>query len=608
MAQLTLQDLLQTKTKAQLFEEFRTLLTAYGFKGTDFNTFSDNRAILEIETDALEDLWVVVQEIAKGMHLDTAEDGWLTLLAQSHYQIDRTPAEFTKGLLRINLLPGAGPYTINAGDLLVSDGNGLFYENTNTVPVNISSGSPEQSVEITAQTAGQSYNVATNTITTLNKGPVGITVTNAAKGLPATLAANYIAPPFNVNGQGLTILYEDGTNVTVGLLVYAANYATLAALVTATNTLLAASTLNGLVIAKQVTVGANNVFALETVKTGPSQKITLTAGTARPTIGYTTFLGASGYYENDSPALIYSAYQRGPFNVNGTTLILSFTEAGTTYGPQTHTFAANYATIADLAAAINASTSFSLSGVKYATFSDDGGRLKISSLKQGSGVSLTLGVGTSNVKLGLPTVSTTIAGASGWITREGRDEETDASLRLRCKSKWGILGAGTKDAFITWSKEASPKVQKLAVYSNLFNGAPKPSSVSIYIASLNGGLDISTVNTVYNYILPKLPIMTDLFVASATIVPVTYTGTIYIESAFNNDATKSAIRNNIQLYSQSLQIKEKVYKKKIERQILLVPGVVDVNLTLPVGDVSINLDSLGVIQESTVTPLNFIVV
>ena len=148
MAQLTLTDLLQVKSKDELMAEFQQLLSSSGFSGTDFNSFSDNRAIMEIESTSLEDLWLTVLEIAKGMHLDTATEGWLTLKAKSDYQVDRVLSQFTRGKLLVSLRTGVTSATINAGDLEINDNNGHFYQNINSTPLSLTTAIPSGYVEI----------------------------------------------------------------------------------------------------------------------------------------------------------------------------------------------------------------------------------------------------------------------------------------------------------------------------------------------------------------------------------------------------------------------------------------------------------------------------
>lgn len=605
MAQLTLQDLLAVKTKQELFTEFVALLSAVGFKGTDFTTFAIDRANLEIESDALEDLWVVVQDIAKGMHLDTAIKGWLTLKAKSDYQIDRVESEYTKGLEKLTLLPGAGPYTITAGDLLLSDSAGHFYRNTNATPVVLTTASPESFVEITATTPGAGSNVATNTITTVNEGSTGIQVNNIGIGAPATIVGTLPTLPLATNGKVLGIITNQGLVQQAISITFPSDYATLAAAVAGINGLIAGVQSPVRSFAKIVTVGPDQVLAMETTDTGGTVSIQLT-GNARPELYLSSV--ATGFYLNDTPASISSAYQSGPFNILGQTLVLSFTESGTNYGNQSLAFTNNYNTIAAVADFINASPVFTVNGVRWVTASDQGGRLILETIKQGGAIAMTIVPSTVNITLGLPLTTQTSVGKSGWLTQEGRDEEDDESLRLRCKSKWGILGAGTRDAFLTWTKEATIKAQKVVVYANLFNGVAKPGAVSIYVGALTGGIDNATVTEIYNYILPKLPIMSDLYVSSVNTRPVVYSGVVTIESAFNNAGTRAAIRNNIALYSQSLQIKETVYKRKIERQILLVPGVVDVVLATPTANTTVALNEVGVITEDLINPLIFRVV
>ena len=142
MILVTLQDLIKSKGFDQLKKELKALLTTYGFSGTDWETGSESDVLLNVESKSLEELWVIVSKIAEGMHLDTATEGWLTLLAKSHYNVDRIESEFTKGTSVFTLI-GSGSRTISAGAIIVTDGDGHNYITDNAVPVTLTPAAPQ---------------------------------------------------------------------------------------------------------------------------------------------------------------------------------------------------------------------------------------------------------------------------------------------------------------------------------------------------------------------------------------------------------------------------------------------------------------------------------
>lgn len=167
-------------------------------------------------------------------------------------------------------------------------------------------------------------------------------------------------------------------------------------------------------------------------------------------------------------------------------------------------------------------------------------------------------------------------------------------------------GAATKENITKWVKEVAPEIEKVGIYVHRLNGVEKPGAIFIYVGALTGGIDNATVTKIHNYILPKMPICSNLYVSSASTRPVAYSGVITIESAFNNAATKAAIRDNIALYSRNLQVNETVFKRKIEIQILKIEGVVDFEILTE--DTPIRFDEIGYLVEDPTNSLVFKVI
>lgn len=462
----SLADLIAGKTKDQLIEEIKIKLANKGFSATDWYSGSESRTLIEVEAETLADLWKVESDIAKGGYLDTATGDWLTLLAQSQYQIDRTPSEFTKGLLTVNVAQGTGPYTFNAGDIIAAatiNNVSYLFRNTNDAPVTINPNT-SAAIEITAESPGKAYNVAANTINRLLTPRPGVTVSNPGVAGAAQVVSYYIGDgPFTVNGLGLIIsLVENGNPPIQATLVFTSNFPSL--------------------------------------------------------------LGGGG-------------------------------------------LAQGLQTLIDASVFAGKLTSTAVGGQLYITTTGKGDRYSLT-IDHTSSAALILGF--SNV------YDTIGSGTLTWLTQNGRDQESDDSLISRCKSKWGILGAGTRDAYIYWARTASPLVQKVVVFSNYLNGVPKAGAVTVYICGVNTSSDQTTINTVYNYIQPKVPIVTELFVGSAKMVTWNLAQiTITLKSAVNNQDTINTILNNINLYLQTLKIGEQGYISKVLCAILDVPGVVD---------------------------------
>jgi len=604
----TLQELINGKDANTIKADLINLLADYGFDATEWESGDEGRTLLEIESKTLAELWTTVTEIAKGMYLDTATGGWLTLLAKSQYDLDRIPAEYTRGWATFSLKPGGGPRTISAGGYIIDDQNGHFFVTDNATPVTLTTGNPIGQVEIISQTTGAANNVAQGVLTHISQGTADVDVVNSGLFTPATVIGNNILGTYTVNGS--TLKYQvtlDGVDQPLQTLTFAANYASTALLVAALNgnvtfaSLLTATTLTP------------NSFSISTKAVGPSQRIRIDAtGTSNSEFGFSTLSDTIRYGGTsiDSPPSISSAALAGPFNLVGSSLIISTTVDGVVLSPHTFLFTNNWTTMDQVA--IDMNSAFAAFPQYSLVAANSNNRLVISTLRSGPKQSIRLlAGGTANIPLGFSSTSDTVAvGSSGWIIQEGRDLESDDSLRARCKARWGILGAGTRDAFITWAREADPKVQKVVVYSNYLNGTPKAGAVTVYIAGINSALDSITTANVYNYILAKMPIMSDLYVGSVTIVPVYYSGVLTISNIVNTPAFLNGYKNNITSYSQSLKIGEGVLKKRIEAEIIsaLRPGFIDLNLTEPtIGLTTVDRNELVVILEDPAAPMKVIV-
>lgn len=617
MILVTLQDLIKSKGYTQLKAELLALLTQYGFSGTDWNTCSESDTLVNVEAKSLEELWTIVSEIAKGMHLDTATEGWLTLLAKSQYNVERIPSEFTRGVATFSII-GNTTRTINPGAVIVTDGLGHNYVTDNSAPVTINTATPVAEIPIIAQVVGSDYNVAPGVITKIFQGPADINVVNQGAPTVASVLGTYgfsvpSAGPFNVNTKALRMLVTykalDGSIVIDNPIniVFPANYPTMNDVVTYLN---GDNFFNGLLTA------SNDVgyLRITTKQKDPVSKITVkfTGGTANLILGFSDMADTTSFggYTTDYPATVYSAYLNAPYNVNGLQIKFSYTNNGVVTTPSVN-YTANYL---DLTSLINA-TNASLSGTNIQAFNGNG-RLAIRTGLTGPGQLLIVdSLSSANVYFGFSTDAlnpTKANGYSSWITTEGRDEETDDSVRSRCKKRWAITGMGTRDAFETWAREASTAVAKVAIYANQLNGVPKAGAVTIYLAGLNGGVSSSVVTDVYNYILPKMPIMSDLYVGSVNAITVLYSGILQIlrQSATPENLTR--VKNALTKYSQSLNIGNPIKRETIIAYIYnqFNPNdVASVNLVDPASViVTCQKNEVIVLQEDTVKLLKMVAV
>lgn len=179
----TVADLVTAKSRDTLFEEGLAVAQAEGLPTTAWQPGSVPRTLLKADATALADLHATQAAIAKGAFLDDATGAWLTLLAASRYLVTRVAAVFNRGYVRVTVASGAGPYTIPAAGLLVSDG-ARRWRSVNATAITVTSAAPV-SVLVEAEGSGPAYNVTTGSVITTLVSPAlaGVSVSNPAYAL-----------------------------------------------------------------------------------------------------------------------------------------------------------------------------------------------------------------------------------------------------------------------------------------------------------------------------------------------------------------------------------------------------------------------------------------
>lgn len=183
-------ELIVPRTADAIVTEQLAVLDAEDFPVTSWQSGSAPRDLVKADATAMARLDANVANLAKAAFLDDAEGDWLTLLAASRFDNDRVLATYTEGYVRVACASGAGPHTISAAQLLITDGTRRL-RSTNTASVTIASGS-YQDIKVRAETAGDDYNsIAVGaTLAIVSPALAGLSVTNPvyASGTWITLA------------------------------------------------------------------------------------------------------------------------------------------------------------------------------------------------------------------------------------------------------------------------------------------------------------------------------------------------------------------------------------------------------------------------------------
>lgn len=148
-------------------------------QATAWQTGSVPLTLVENDAAVLEDVYALIATIAAGGLLSTSSGAWLDLLASEVYQLTRTAAVATVGVVTLSDPTSAGPFPISEGQLWFASSSGLRFNSVGTYT--LTKGGTLQ-VVVKAESPGASYNVGNGTITTLVTALAGVTVNNPDPG------------------------------------------------------------------------------------------------------------------------------------------------------------------------------------------------------------------------------------------------------------------------------------------------------------------------------------------------------------------------------------------------------------------------------------------
>ena len=171
---LTLAQLRADFTLEEATQEALDLLQGLGFQTTSWQSGSVPLALVSLGAYAHYGLRRFISALSYQGYNSTATGQMLTDLADSHYDNQRVAASSTIGAIRVTGGTVGPPYSVGAGDMVVSDGS-VTFRNLNAFTV------PAGSYVITlfyAETPGTVGNVANDTITSLVTSYAGVSVNN----------------------------------------------------------------------------------------------------------------------------------------------------------------------------------------------------------------------------------------------------------------------------------------------------------------------------------------------------------------------------------------------------------------------------------------------
>lgn len=131
-APLTLAELLAGQTDTETLATLVALAALAGFPGTSWQEGSVPRTFFELEAPAYASLTQLIASITSGGFVAYAEGPWLDLCAAQLYNLQRTPARFTRGTLRLTDEGGVGPLDVSTAGQLFAESLGVRFRNVTT--------------------------------------------------------------------------------------------------------------------------------------------------------------------------------------------------------------------------------------------------------------------------------------------------------------------------------------------------------------------------------------------------------------------------------------------------------------------------------------------
>jgi hypothetical protein len=178
MALLSVDTLFTPVTKDQALETFLSSLETLGVPARSWRTGGALRNILSVVAASFSGFTTVMSEFAKSGFLDSADGGWLTLLAHFVYGVDRRPATFAQGQVLFTNVGGAVYDGTNAAagtirPLWVAGGKAYVTLEDLNLP-----GPSTQLVNIQAVELGSASSAGPGLITSLETTLLGVTISN----------------------------------------------------------------------------------------------------------------------------------------------------------------------------------------------------------------------------------------------------------------------------------------------------------------------------------------------------------------------------------------------------------------------------------------------
>lgn len=176
----TFDELLEVRTRDEEVQSLLSVLQAEEFPVTDYHAGGGALTLIQAIGSSLADKSKLVNLVTRGglvaLAAELEDPAWLTLLALYFYDLERSPATFSKQLCRIACQAGLGPVDLNPGFVArATSGRRYIYQGTK---VQVPDGGVGIDVELHAESPGSLYSDPAGTITEIVTSLPGLSIDN----------------------------------------------------------------------------------------------------------------------------------------------------------------------------------------------------------------------------------------------------------------------------------------------------------------------------------------------------------------------------------------------------------------------------------------------
>jgi uncharacterized phage protein gp47/JayE len=174
-------------------------------------------------------------------------------------------------------------------------------------------------------------------------------------------------------------------------------------------------------------------------------------------------------------------------------------------------------------------------------------------------------------------------GSLPWVTQQGADRESNDAYAARMMARWATLGTGSNEAaYVYYATSATAEVTRAIVTEDSSTG-----SVIITVSGSSGPVSSDALSAVSSLLQTKRPLGISLSVQNASASNTLIGGTVFVSPSYDIDATVAAVETAVTEYAKTVPIGGPVYKAQLIEIIMTPPGVYNVTLSSPAGDIDL---------------------